>query len=185
MASYELPEPPTAEYKSLATKLGLIVAQEIKQLVSLEDALRQEHIHIYKMSDVARYMGKIKPKGQVWGWKPVRQIDLERCSAITFYQHNNDGRYIEGGTYDKPIPYPVLVTMDRIEEAMKDEEHKPAFFVSDYCARVPDPFLMVTVPSLGRSQIGTGAYAHQYPLWVARGEPDCFVIERWDEPSFR
>lgn len=113
------------------------------------------------------------------GWCPFRSID--RRAALDFTGLGN-GRFLSG-IYNKAVPLAVLLTIDKIEEAMKSAVEKPAFFISDYEARRPDPFLLVTVPSLGLSQYsepdGTGTFLR------ARPEPSCFVIERWDEPSFR
>jgi hypothetical protein len=59
----------------------------------------------------------------------------------------------------KPIPYPVLLTIDAVVQAFP----MVRLFVSDEMREeaIPDPFLLV---KLGRDE---------------------FVIERWDEPAFR
>lgn len=170
---------PTEEYKQLAIKLGITTAIKTKT-VTLEDVLKEELIHVYPMRDVNKYMGKITPPGKNWGWKPCRRIDLDRTKKILTYHPHNAAGVLLGEVYGRPIPYPALVTMDKIEEAAKAHSLPVSFFVSDYTARVPDPFLMVTVPIKGISQseeIGN--------LWVMLPEPACFVVERWDEPSFR
>lgn len=172
-------EAPTEEYKQLAAKLGIGVAT--RPTSTLEDILREEMIQVYPMKAVHRYMDRITPIGKIWAWKACRNLDAARCRGhLTIHNHNNNGSFREG-LYDKPIPFPALLTMDRIEEAAKIAGIAPAFFVSDYVARVPDPFLMVTIPAAGGSQV-TETHGR---LWVANPEPACFVVERWDEPSFR
>lgn len=172
-------EGPTEEYQQLAAKLGLRVAA-LEPVGTLEEILRSEFIPIYAMKSVAKYMDRITPPRKYWKWMPVRQEDIKRCKGfVTFHQINSSG-VVGTELYDKPIPLPALITMDKIEDACKGAGVLPAFFVSDYVARVPDPFLMVTIPSRETQE--------QEPagrLWVMNPEPACFVVERWDEPSYR
>ena len=61
--------------------------------------------------------------------------------------------------YDKPVPYPVLVTVDRIKARFPATD----FRISDEAIRqatVKDPFLMVI------------------------HEDRRYIVERWDEPGF-
>jgi hypothetical protein len=171
----------TVEYRTLAQKLGVILEVGTDPL---ENILRAEFIHIYPMAQVSKYLSRITPKRKVWGWKCLRAEDYKRSNIdiknrIIFGSNTKHGMFLEG-IYNRPIPLAALMTIDKIEEATKHLALKPAFFVSDYAVAMPDPFLMVTIPS--------PASQEQEPngnLWVANPEPACFVVERWDEPSFR
>jgi hypothetical protein len=91
----------------------------------------------------------------LWGWRPLRAQD-----QTAGHTNSKNGTIQRGAApYGKPIPYPVLLTV----KAIRDEFPTAKFFVSDemHAERIPDPFLMV--------EIG--------------GER--FIVERWDEPSFR
>lgn len=87
-------------------------------------------------------------------------------ATITWNWHplrKQDKKAIDNGSpvYKHPVPMPVLMTIEKICDRMPDA----AFFVTDYEVKDPDPFLLVTHKELGIE----GGY----------------VIERWDEPSFR
>lgn len=67
--------------------------------------------------------------------------------------------------YDQPIPYPVLLTVEKIEKRFETNDEL-VFMVSDLTSETvrpldADPFLAV--------------YA---------GDSRLFIVERWDEPSF-
>lgn len=174
-------EIPTEEYVALANKLGVAVGG-LTRTTTLESVLQDEHVRVFPLKSVERYMDRQTPKGKVWGWMSVRALDYERAKGyVTFGYNDKNGRFLTG-TYEKPIPFPVLLTMDKIEAAMSHlpVEQRPAFFITDYAVPSPDPFLMVAVPGVGMMQ-------EPHPngeLWHAI-EGACFVIERWDEPSFR
>ena len=174
-------DPPTEEYRKLAKKLGIAVVAETVT-TTLDEVLRAEGIDIYAMADVSAYMEKVTPKGRIYVWKACRQLDKQRSERhITLDGSSSHHGQFSDGVYSRPIPYPVLLTIDRIEEVTKKYRIQPAFFVSDYAVPAPDPFLMVTIPAEGMSQ----EKEPNGKLWTANPEPACFVIERWDEPSFR
>jgi hypothetical protein len=176
-------EPPTEEYQKLAAKLGVF----LKPASSLESVIQAEMIHVYPMAKVRKYLTRITPMGKVWVWKPLRDKDLARLrlrsSSIAIDNSPRHGGTFADSIYSRPVPYAALLSVEKIEQAMCGQEAKPAFFVSDYVAFNPDPFLMVTVPAMGESQWKDGDGSGR--LWTANPEPSCFVIERWDEPSFR
>ena len=174
-------EPPTEEYMAIAKRLGVTV-NGLTRITTLETVLLDEHVRIYRFKDVISYMDKKTPKGKIWGWTAVRVVDRNRCGrSVTFGYNDVNGRFFPG-PYDKPIPFPVLLTMEKIENAMAQlpEASRPAFFITDYAVPSPDPFLMVATPGVSQIQ-QPSASGH---LWQAL-EESCFIIERWDEPNFR
>jgi hypothetical protein len=129
-----------AEYHQLYTKLGIGLG-----------------LPTYPINSVTRYLDSKFPlaagvKG--WVWVPIRYKD--KVKGFSF----ND---VDSRTYTKPIPFPVLKTIDEIQTAHPEAK----FFISDERQRgdntEKDPFLLVTLDD-GRT---------------------LNVIERWDEPSFR
>jgi hypothetical protein len=84
-----------------------------------------------------------------WNWHPIK-------SSNGFWSGRPN--HVSADVYNKPIPMPVMLTIDRIESLYPSAR----FYVSDI-RDVKDPFLAVTVD----------------------GADTFFVIERWDEPSFR
>lgn len=173
-------EVPSEEYLKLAAKLG-VRAHAADTSATLEEVLREEMIHVYPMGAVSKYMRRITPRGRIWGWKSLREADYMRAKGHVRFDNSRNGVFLEG-IYSRPVPFPALLTIEGIEQASKLSAH-PAFFVSDYAVASPDPFLMVTMPAFGESQwrIGDGSGR----LFTANPEPACFVVERWDEPSFR
>lgn len=82
-----------------------------------------------------------------WDWRGIRKCDAKRTNLAGLYPH--------------AIPYSALLTMASILARVKDA----LFFVSNYEAVKPDPFMLVTHKLLG----------------LAEG----YVIDRWNEPRFR
>jgi hypothetical protein len=66
-----------------------------------------------------------------------------------------------GNCYVHPVPLPVLLTVKKLVDRLGTDSVE--FFVTDYEVVKPDPFLAVR----------------------AKGSQTKYVIERWDEPSFR
>lgn len=143
-------EPVPAEYMSVAKAVGF----ECPQMLQAElEAFLAEHFHVYDPDKVTSYMNAlcmrefdVNGNRVRWDWRPLRQQDMDESSPWS-------------GPYDKFVPYPVLLTVKRIDEAFGD---RVQFYVTDYVSPKPDPFLAVS----------------------ARGLP-YYVIERWDEPTFR
>jgi hypothetical protein len=143
-------------YNQLAQKLGVISRAGIAS-AELLAVLAEESIAIYDRDRVEAYMDK---KGY-WGWFPLRHDDVRYSNSIGRVTHNDHPSIYGGGKsdiYRPPVPYPVLVTVGRIWE----RTHNCAFFVAAPDIH-PDPFL--------------GAMALE--------DSAMYVIERWDEPSFR
>lgn len=141
------------EHRRLAEKHGCPTVCT----VSLELVIREECIHVFDQAKVEKWMDK---KGE-WRWFPLRardrrRFDIQRVSKIESYRMRDHGG-METDLYPLIVPTPVLMTVDRLEERLKDE----VFFYVAAPAQGPDPFL------------------------AAVTRETTFIVERWDEPGFR
>lgn len=93
-----------------------------------------------------------------WGWRPLSGPH----GGLKFMPSESD-RLLDGAAnYDKPIPYPVLLTAQRIKQVAPSA----VFYASDEIREadmpaVRDPFLGVRIGG------------------------EFFIVEKWDEPEFR
>lgn len=144
------------DYKALALKLGVACEESLR--LELQAALAEMGLRIYKMGAVTKYLIGLCPEGEFVCWKTLRKRDAHGDSMAGPTKHHTRVNIV----YDHPVPYPVLLTVDRLQERFGDEI---SFYVSDYEAPIPDPFLLVV---------------------LSRGGADGqFIVERWDEPGFR
>jgi hypothetical protein len=165
------------EYSRVAQKLGVNVLPRIDWR-RLGDALAELMIPVYDLKAVNKYLmdkaaEAVKANGDrgwaQWFWIPMRESDVDqvRLESIRAAGQQNLGYHWNMGydptlvPYLKPIPLPVLLTAERIEERLPGEV---SFFVSDIVS-YPDPFLGVQLK--------------------ADRDKTIFVVERWDEPGFR
>lgn len=125
----------TEEYKALQLKLGIGII-----------------FPSYPLESVLRYLDAKYGCRTNWAWVPVRHTDI-----ITANNFND----VTNRTYTKPIPFPVLKTIDEISTLYPQAQ----FFISDerQPSDMKDPFLLVTLDK--------GRTLH--------------VVERWDEPAYR
>lgn len=158
-----LVELPDADYLKLCRELGIEVA-EVRE-AKLRSFLADNFIECYDGGEVDAYLKRkaIEETGTPYGrwyWRPLRQRDGALRARRIGYTASlaNVGSANTNLPYDKPVPYPVLLTVKKL--AAFDDTLE--FYVSDYEVKRPDPFLMVT----------------------GKGLPE-FIIERWDEPSYR
>jgi hypothetical protein len=147
-------EEPDQEYIELSKRLG--INKIPLQLIELARVIREVCIGVYEYDAVTRYLdGQVERKRKNrfdytdWNWHPIK-------SSNGFW--SGWPNHVSADVYNKPIPMPVMLTIDRIESLYPSAR----FYVSDI-RDVKDPFLAVTVD----------------------GADTFFVIERWDEPSFR
>ena len=167
------------EYRALAEKIGALhllgESDQQRRWDRFESFLASLGIQSYKQEEVKQYLdaqyGKIP-----WGFRALRAQDNPNFALGNFIaadgtwnnggyrpDHSFTGRFIGGKDprlYSKPVPYPALLTIDRISK----EFPKATFWISDEMTRQPvfkDPFLLV------------------------RFEERSHIIERWDEPQFR
>jgi hypothetical protein len=175
------------KYEGLSLKLGVSIGKSPKVQVRLRAFLAEQGIPVYDQEEVEEYLdrkvAKIGAKKHFWGWFNVRvgdrsEVAYNRISPqrfLTDYYHRQYQRrglrMVANGSlldrlYRDRIPYPVLLTAEKIEDQFgKDVSFYVASvaLVSDYVKPVPvDPFLAVVVPP---------------NTW--------YIIERWDEPGFR
>ena len=163
---------PDAEYVALATSLGIELPVFFQ--AELEKYFAANFIDVYPMEAVNKYMQAMLTRESMkdasqryyWFWRPLRAVDVATCklsrgriAANSPVPIGGDVRGYEPDPYARPVPFPVLQTVKAISDTFGE---RVAFFVSDYAAVKPDPFLMVSAP----------------------GCPG-YVIERWDEPGFR
>lgn len=139
-------------YEALAAEVGLEngglrEGRLIRVLQKLE-------IRIYPLQQVRAYLHKMRGMNNFWCWKALRKKDgqVVRCNNWMS----------DGAVWDKI--YQGRVPAHALEMVLRIEAELPTgygFFVSDYEAVRPDPFLMVC-----------GAGTTHY------------VIDAWDEPGF-
>lgn len=148
------------QYDSLADILGVSCRMSSSGLAAF---LREQDIQVFDLAAVERYMDK---KG-TWSWYPLRLSDRPKPDGSDWalarhIAHDFPSLYGSQNNqlYNKPVPYPVLVTVKTIVDRFGDD----VLFLVAAPASHPDPFLAV----LQRSN------------WTKM-----FVIERWNEPGFR
>jgi hypothetical protein len=151
-------EEPGEEYVRLSKALG--INKIPLRLVELARVVQEECLGTHPYEAVVRYLDrrveelrKKRPRSHYyyteWSWHPVKQYSSH---------HSLSNPRFDYWVYDKPIPYPVMLTISKIQQRINDAE----FYVTDI-REYRDPFLGVTVT----------------------GSDTLFVIERWDEPKFR
>lgn len=121
----------------------------------LTEILHELSLTAYDRAKVERYMDK---KGY-WHWYPLRVSDKNPGALqmrVTQSSYPRIYGSVEDYMYVEAIPYPVLQTISQVLEKSPEVN----FFVAAL-DKNPDPFLAV----------------------VLGGE--AYIIERWDEPSFR
>lgn len=156
-----------AEYIEKAKVLGIYngaLKREMLLALLCENGLR-----VYPYDKVELYLDMMfgRPCGcppdalghyrecSTWGWHPLREKDDGQLVS----GHSSANGRIQRGVYQQAVPLPVLLTVEKIVEAVPDVY----FYVSGRIVpQTDDPFLAVS----------------------ARGM-SMLVIERWDEPSFR
>jgi len=126
---------PLDEYEKLADEVGFLPAELLhKQILQF---LRDEKMPVYNYQEVMAYLKKaaehVVREGYTTAvvWRPLRKRD-----SWGQYQEDFDDR-----VYDRLVPADVLRDMQTIETRFKD---KVRFFVSDYKAVTPDPFILVS-----------------------------------------
>jgi hypothetical protein len=160
------------EYRRLSNKLGTAFAETLSTL-DLTKYLSENSMTIYPMDKVKKYLdqkaaelpktktrdgwGSSRTVRWTWNWLALREQDITKKSG------NFSKLY---GT--KAIPPEVLMTIEKIVDELGPT--RVNFYVSDFVKasrptpKPVDPFLAVC---------------------AANTNSKLFVIERWDEPSFR
>lgn len=151
---------PCDQHKRLSNKLGTFFAARLTQL-QLEECLRDNFIQVYPLAKVEEFMTA----------KAAAVPKESEYHRVTWGWHplrtidrDRPAGVGPGGLsliYSKPVPVEVLMTVEKISDLLGTSAR---FYVADL-VRVNlriDPFLCVT--------------GHACPR---------YVIERWDEPTFR
>ena len=151
----------TASYEAVAARLGVAITPS-KSATPFRDWLAKGGIPSYDHNKVQRYLdrelGHNRGAGQ-WGWRRARtndRIPHRRFCAAPFLEQQ----------YRKPIPLPVLLTMERIVTKFPAAQ----FFISD---------------ALTRSEQEAIRMALRDPFLLAIVGDEWHIVERWDEPRFR
>lgn len=147
-----------AEYTRLASKLGTRYAEKFDTR-ALAKYLKDHDIQVYPLADVREYLGRIckeKQEKSRYGTN-FRWLwhPLRAVDKTDNFTYRNGSKAAQ--IYPHPVPVEVLMTVDKI---VMDLGARPKFYVTKV-QNFSDPFLGVT----------------------AGGQ--MFVIERWDEPTFR
>lgn len=154
------------DYDKVAKTIGLkspaMFAYKFRRI------LQREEICVYPNPKVEAFLGwaarQERAKGNYveWVWRPLRERDQVEVNSFS----RGDGR-IESGVYKKEMPLAALKIVQKVEDALPRRvlfarnPMKVSFFVSDYAAPKPDPFLMALGPDGSR-----------------------WVLYHWDEPNF-
>ncbi len=159
------PAPPALppDYVALATGLGLRLPQPNPRLAAAHaeaTALAEMGVTTFDLAAVDRYLTRLARKeGSRWAWAPLRPRDAivegsrrEYNSRVPFHGE------LETEPYTHLVPGRVLAVVRDIGERLPAAH----FYVSDYRAADPDPFIMF---------ITTAA------LYT-------WVFDVWDEPGF-
>lgn len=143
------------EYIRVCDEIGGLSCADLA-LARLRKHLREENAEPFERKQVTAYLDQ--KLGKEWQWFGLRQEDADHLGGWVL--HTEGARDVEFAKtqYMKAVPYPVLLTIEKIRKAIPDVY----FFVSAPEVPEGDPFLLVT-------RRGMGGY----------------IIECWDEPSFR
>lgn len=158
---------PIEEYEKLSSELEFFPVEliEAKFLRYLSD----NKIRVFDNGEVAEYLReKAEDKKEMWVWKPLREKD--KWQGSWGWDRWLPGRFGGKGhgfyrasepkcrPYTKLVPYKILELVRDIETEIPEGL---SFFVSDYVAVNPDPFIMATALDMNRIIFGV-----------------------WDEPDF-
>jgi len=151
-----LSEEERTEYARVCAEIGYTCGDLIRE--KLKAFLHDEGIHIYNHKQVVAYLDE--QLGNDWEWRGLRQADVDELGASGNWHTTGEPRHVNFAVrpYRGAIPLPVLLTIQKIQKAVPEV----FFYISSPKNNDGAPFLMVTTRSMGQ-----------------------YVIERWDEPSFR
>ena len=151
------------KYLELAEKAKFSYGKALLKEAAFQRFLAESGLPCYNHDEVHTYLLRKAPfdtnnRRMFPVWVNIAHCDYD---AKRYAYNTATGSYESSRTdssYRKAIPEAVLMTIVKI----KNEFPTAEFFVSDYATQKPvDPFLMV------------------------RYENVMYIIERWDEPSFR
>lgn len=152
-----------AGYLELASKLGFEPGQLLD--IRMQNFLVEQQIPIYPEDAVEAFMiGVAEKEGANFFWRPLRKKDETNFKGWGWKRGQKHGYYQPDDSvcspYDKLVPAHILGDVAAIEIEFGDAV---CFFVSDYEADSPDPFILVASPSKQVSR---------------------YIFGCWDEPDF-
>jgi hypothetical protein len=155
--------PMPSAYEQLAAELDFLPDELLNQQIG--NFLVEQQIPIYNYKAVCKYMTAIAvSNGANFFWRPLRRKDKEIFGGWHWGRGQKHGYYQSIDSvcrpYDKLVPAHILNDVKIIQDRFGPQV---AFFVSDYKASSPDPFILVTAPRI---------------------EVDLWVFGAWDEPGF-
>jgi hypothetical protein len=158
---------PLGTYEELAQELNYSPAALLEE--QLRRYLAEKQILIYPYDAVDTYLAAMAEKvRKSWIWRPLREqdrpnwFDNGRSNPKLPDYYAGHGSLSRHGwayrAYDKAVPIHILRMVKDIQDRFGNQV---SFFVSDYAATCPDPFIMVAALDV---------------------EP--FIFGVWDEPGF-
>lgn len=152
----DLSETEREEYGRVCAEVGFECGDLIRE--RLKAFLHDENIHVYDNKQVVEYLDQ--ELGSDWEWRGLRQADVNELGATGKWHTTGGPREVmfANRPYRGAIPLPVLLTIQKVQKAVPEV----CFYISSPKGNDGDPFLMLTTRYMGP-----------------------YVIERWDEPSFR
>lgn len=141
---------PPEEYLALRAKIGMGRPQPANRLAQY---LEEKGIPVYPTALVSKFLAREAAKEQKRQRKAKTLPDNQTIQVI----------WVGHGEYRRHVPYPVLKLMAEIKEAMPPTENV-GFWISDYQAVRPDPFLSVGI--------------------IYNGRWEQYVVAHWDEPNW-
>lgn len=162
--SAKAPQTEMDEYEALCRETGVeslpLAMQRLRAFLSARQ------MPTYSSDRVHRFLVEKAKKEKQGGWIsiawcPLRAEDAKHQFQVTInYGENVTWHKSSESVYSKPVPIEALKIVRDVEREMPDTF---AFYVSDYKAATPDPFLLVTHKRLYGDHI---------------------VAYHWDEPDF-
>ena len=147
------------QHAQLSERLGVAPISQGELLRrSFKSALSEWGLRRYEGAQVRAFL-TYQYGRKDWCFRPLREAD--RREHAQWWDEDLSRGAIQTGlrVYAKPIPMPVLLTIDRIVERFPSAK----FYVSDERrpSDVSDPFLLILI------------------------DEEEYIIERWDEPNYR
>lgn len=167
---------PEHEVQQYAKQCALLDFEPAELLLAqIHVFMEKNGIPFYQYAEVDVWLRSKCPYGKVWVWRPLRPKDATKDWEIVgdnrgpviwrknitvlghgSYAYNEIGRF----PYSRLVPFSVLQNVAKLETAFPD---KLLFFVSDYQAAVPDPFIALNTKCTGGNML---------------------IFDAWDEPGF-
>lgn len=163
---------PVAPHDYIARAFRIGLASAVTDNAQMAQAIHDAELKIYTFAKVDDYLYR---KGistsathphslfEHWVWTPLRQRDEEALQKTERLNEHADAiGYVSTAQYTRAVPERVLADIENLIDCAPLDT---IFFVSDYRAVNPDPFLAVATPKM-----------------LAAGM--MYIVDVWDEPGF-